>query len=303
MSAPDVGRPSAPVPGYREARRLRIVAARLATAVFAGAYRSAFRGRGIEFDEVREYQPGDDVRAIDWNVTARQGRPFIKRFVEERELTLIALIDRSPSMAFGTRRATKLETAVEACALLVFAALRSHDRTGLLAMGDGCLRYLRPGKGKRHTLRLIREATEPELAGLKSDGLKPALEHLDRVLKGRAVICIFSDFIDPLPVHALAALAARNDVVAVAVRDPVERELPNSGLLTLTDPETGAIACLDSGNRAVRGTYRALAERRRAERRSEISGAGADYLELDVRHSPWHPLIEFFRGRCRGRRA
>ena len=285
----------------REVRRLQITASRLATAIFAGEYRSAFRGRGIEFDEVREYQPGDDVRSIDWNVTARQGHPFIKRFVEERELTVVLLVDRSPSMQFGTVRSTKFETAAEACALLAFAALRSHDRTGLLSMGDGRLRYLPPGKGKRHTLRLVREITAPEREGSEGSGLEQALEHLDRVLKGRAVVCLFSDFIEPVPFRSLASLSSRHDVVAVAVSDPAEKELPDSGLILLSDPETGSISALDSNDPSTRRTYRALTEQMRTERKREVSRSGARYLELGTQTPPIHALIDFFQGKYRRR--
>jgi len=286
----------------RAVRRLQIKASHLATAVFAGEYRSAFRGRGIEFDEVREYQPGDDVRSIDWNVTARQGRPYIKRFVEERELTLVMLLDRSPSMDFGTIRSTKLETAAEACALLAFAAFRSHDRTGLLSMGDGSLRHLHPGKGKRHSLRLVKEATEPGPAGSIGNGLGEALDCLGRFLKGRAVVCIFSDFIEPVPFNALALLAARHDVVAAVVSDPAEHELPDSGLVTLADPVTGSRVCLDSSAPDTRTRYRELVDKRRLERKREISRAGAGYFELGTQVSPLHTLIGYFRDRCRGRR-
>lgn len=296
-----------PDPGHacsqgKEVRRLQITASRLATAIFTGEYRSAFRGRGIEFDQVREYQPGDDVRSIDWNVTARQGCPFVKRFVEERELTLIMLIDRSPTMDFGTVRTTKLRTAAEAAALLAFAALRSNDRTGLLSLGDGSLRYLGPGKGKRHTLRLVREAMEPAIAPLAGCGLQEALDHLDRLLKGRAVVCIFSDFIEPLPFRALASLAARHDVIAVALSDPAEHELPDAGLVMLGDPVTGTSVCLDSSDRATREGYRLLTESSRRERKQEIMRAGAGYLDLGTPVSPLHALIGYFRDRCRGRR-
>lgn len=286
----------------KEVRRLQITASRLVTTLFAGEYRSAFRGRGIEFDQVREYQPGDDVRSIDWNVTARQGCPFVKRFVEERELTLIMLIDRSPTMDFGTVRATKLRTATEAAALLAFAALRSNDRTGLLSLGDGSLRYLGPEKGKRHTLRLVREAMEPTIAPLAGCGLQEALNHLDRLLKGRAVVCIFSDFIEPLPFRSLASLAARHDVVAAALSDPAEHELPDAGLVMLGDPMTDARVCLDSSDRATREEYRLLIETRRRERKQEIMRAGAGYLDLRTPVSPLHALIGYFRDRCRGRR-
>ena len=212
------------MPDARAVRRLQITCSRLATAIFAGEYRSAFRGRGLEFDEVREYEAGDDIRSIDWNVTARQGRPFIKRFVEERELTLLMLLDRSSSMDFGTVRATKLEAATEACALLAFAALRSHDRMALLTFGDGEIRYLPPGKGKHHALRLIRTAMTPTGSGIHATSLTEALDYSQRVVRERSLVCIFSDFIKPLPSRYLAAVAARHDTVAVAVSDPFEHQ-------------------------------------------------------------------------------
>lgn len=283
----------------KSVRRLQITASRLATTVFAGEYRSAFRGRGLEFDEVREYQPGDDVRSIDWNVTARQGRPFVKRFVEERELTLIMLLDRSPSMNFGTIRTTKLQAATEACALLSFAALRSHDRIALLTFGDGELRYLSPGKGRRQTLRLISDAMTPATGEEEGAGFVAAIDRLSRVARGSALICIFSDFIDPVPVRELAAVAARHDVVAVSVSDPAERELPAAGLLRLIDPETGLSATIDSGSQTVRDNYRQMAAGRCVQRKEHIVSAGADFLELGTQTSPLHPLMQFFSSRKR----
>lgn len=289
------------MPEARAVRRLQISSSRLATALFAGEYRSAFRGRGIEFDEVREYEAGDDIRSIDWNVTARQGRPFIKRFIEERELTLLLLLDRSASMDFGTIRGTKLDTAVEACALLAFAALRSHDRMALLVYGDGEIRYLPPGKGKRHVMQLIRTAMTPACAGQSATGLAEALDHLRRVIRGRSLTCIFSDFIDPLPSRTLAATTARHDTVAVFVSDPVEHELPSAGLLHLVDPKSGAVRLIDSGNHAVRDSYRRLAAQRLAERREAIAATGATLLEIGTRIPPLYSFMRFFRGRRQGR--
>lgn len=283
--------------GNQSVRRLQIRASRLATAIFAGEYSSAFRGRGIEFDEVREYQPGDDVRSLDWNVTARQGRPYIKRFVEERELTLIMLLDRSPSMNFGTVRSTKLQTATEACALLAFAALRSHDRIALLTFGDGELHYLPPAKGKRQTLRLISDAMTPASGDKQGADIATAIEQLRLVSRGGALICIFSDFIGPVPVRELAAVAARHDAVAVCVSDPAEHELPEAGIMQVFDPECGLRAMIDSGSQAVRNNYMQMAARRRVHRKEYIASTGADYLELDTRTSPLHPLMQFFRSR------
>ena len=285
------------MPETRAVRRLQITSSRLATAIFAGEYRSAFRGRGIEFDEVREYEAGDDIRSIDWNVTARQGRPFIKRFVEERELTLLLLLDRSASMDFGTVRCTKLDTATEACALLAFAALRSHDRMALLTYGDGELRYLPPGKGKRHALQLVRTSMTPADPGKHSANLAEALDYLLRVVRGRSLVCIFSDFIDPLPSQSLAAIAARHDTVAVSVSDPIEHRLPAAGLLRLADIESGVFRLVDSGNQAVRDSYQRLAACRQEGRRQAIAATGSACLELETRIPPLYPFMNFFHSR------
>jgi len=284
----------------RAARRLQIKASRLVTSIFAGEYRSAFRGRGMEFDEVREYQVGDDIRSIDWNVTARQGRPFIKRFVEERELTLILLLDRSPSMDFGTVRGTKRDAAAEVCALLAFAALRSRDKLALLSFGDGPPRYLRPAKGRRQALRLIGDAMAPAAAGKTVAGLAEALDQLGRVTCGRALVCILSDFLDPLPVNLLAAVAARHDTVAVAISDPAEHELPAAGLLRLVDPESGAVHLVDTGSPRVRQRYRTLAANRVAARKALLISTGAGFLEVGTQTSSLHPLMQFFLNRRRG---
>lgn len=283
------------------ARRVQLTTSRLANAIFVGAYRSGFRGRGIEFDQVREYQPGDDVRSIDWNVTARQGRPFIKSFVEERELTLLLLLDRSASMDFGTVRATKLDTAIEACSLLTLAALRSHDKIGLLTFGDGELRFLPPGKGRHHAMRLIHTAMTPAAPVAQAAGLGDALDHLTHAIRGRVLACIFSDFIDPLPARSLAAVAARHDTVTIAVSDRTERELPAVGLLRLVDAETGGIRLVDTDCDAVLTTYRLQALRRATERREELAAAGTAHLELCSQTPPLYPLMRFFSSRQKGR--
>ena len=288
------------MPAARAVRRLQITSSRLATAIFTGEYRSAYRGRGIEFNEVREYEPGDDIRSIDWNVTARLGRPFIKRFVEERELTLILLLDRSASMNFGTIRATKLEAATEACSLLAFAALRSHDRMALLTFGDGEIRYLPPGKGKRHVLQLIHNAMTPRETGENAAGLGEALEHLQRVIRGKALIFIFSDFLDPLPAGSLSMAAAKNESVAVAVSDQMENDLPNAGILRLADSESGLLSLVDSSHCSVRACYKKLAAQRQAECKQALAATGSAFLELSTKILPLYPLLRFFRSRQRG---
>jgi uncharacterized protein (DUF58 family) len=289
-----------PVP--QTVRGLQIKAARLTTGIFAGEYLSAFRGRGIEFEEVREYQPGDDVRTIDWNVTARLDRPYVKRFVEERELTLMILLDRSPSMLFGTRRATKLQTAVEAVSLLAFAALRSNDKIGLMTYTDRVESYLPAAKGKRHVMRLVHQAlsTPCSSGGACMDA---ALMQLGTLLKGRVLLFVVSDFHDPIPLLPLAQAALRHDIVAVAVSDPAEQKLSAIGLITLVDPETGSECLVDSADAAVCDRYRRLAAGRQGQIRQKLAAAGAELLELDTGTSPLQPLIRFFRNRSRHRRG
>lgn len=293
--------PSGQVNRHQAIHRLQIKASRLATGIFAGEYLSAFRGRGIEFEEVREYQPGDDVRTIDWNVTARLDRPFVKRFVEERELTLLLLLDCSASMDFGTIRTTKLETAVEATALLAFAALRSNDKVGLITYGGRQMTYLPPAKGKRHVMRLVHQSLAPP-EGSGDAGLEGVLTRLQQIVTGRALIFIFSDFLDPLPLMPLAAASAKHDVVAVPVSDPAERELPAIGLMQLNDPERGISRLVDTSSQLVRDRYRLLAAERQGQLRNLLASAGAEMLDLDTRTQPLHPLIRFFRNRGRQRR-
>jgi uncharacterized protein (DUF58 family) len=292
---------SGPIPETRAFRRLQIICSRMVTAIFAGEYRSAFRGRGIEFDEVREYEAGDDVRCIDWNVTARQGRPFIKRFVEERELTVTIFLDRSASMDFGTVRSTKLYTAIEAFGLIAFAALRSHDKIALLTYGDGDMSYLKPGKGKRHTLLLIRTAMAPINRSSQSNNLAEALDYFQRVNHGRSLVCIFSDFIEPIPARSLAATAAGNDTVAVVVSDPAEHQLPTAGLLRLADAESGKIRLIDSDNLKVRDSYIRQTARMHLERKNSIIATGTALLELGTQTPPLYTLMRFFNSRKRGR--
>ncbi len=281
-------------------RGLQIKASRLTAGIFAGEYLSAFRGRGIEFEEVREYQPGDDVRTIDWNVTARLDRPYVKRFVEERELTIMILLDRSPSMQFGTRRATKLQTAVEAASLLAFAALRSNDKIGLITYSDRVETFLPAAKGKRHVMRLVHQALSTP-CGSGGAGMEAVLLQLGTVLKGRALLFIVSDFHDPIPLLPLAKAALRHDVVALSLSDPAEMELPAIGLINLVDPETGSECLVDSASSRVRDRYRLLAAIRHGEIRQQLAAVGADILNLNTSIAPLHPLIRFFRSCLRQR--
>jgi uncharacterized protein (DUF58 family) len=278
-------------------QRLRVISSRLVTGRFAGEYRSAFRGRGIEFEEVREYQPGDDVRGIDWNVTARSGRPFVKQYAEEREMTVMLLLDRSASLAWPSPSGAKGRTAAEICALLAYAAMRSNDRVGLLGFSDRIEHYLPPAKGTRHVQRLVSELGRPP-RGRGSD-LAGALDYLARVQRRLSILVIVSDFLASDFRLPLIAAARRHDVVAIAPVDPLDEQLPNAGLLDLADPETGARRLTDSGNARVRAAWAAHATRRREELKALFAGVGVEHLRVATDTPPVDALTRFFLDRQR----
>lgn len=244
-----------------QVRRLTIRSRRAVEEVFSGAYRSAFRGQGLEFAEVREYVPGDDVRAIDWNVTARAGKPFVKQFHEERELTVIVAIDLSGSLAFGSGSRIKRETAAEAGALVALAAARNRDHVGLLLFTDRIELYLPPSKSRARALRLVREMVAFEPVGRGTD-LANALAFLGRVLRRRAILFVVSDWMAENFERPLRHLARRHELVSLEVSDPFETEPPAAGLVLTRDLETGGTAWLDFGARRPRSEWRALQSRR-----------------------------------------
>lgn len=262
-----------------QVRRLTIRSRRAVEEVFAGAYRSAFRGRGLEFAEVREYVPGDDVRTIDWNVTARAGRPFVKRYEEERELTVIVALDCSASLAFGSRGRTKRETAAEAGALLALAASRSRDRVGLLLFTDRIELYVPPSKVRARALRVVRELVAFEPEGRDTD-VGQALSFLARVLRRRAVIFLLSDWIAPPFDRELAFLGGRHELTVIEVRDPLEADWPATGLLTAQDLETGRERVLSVGSAAARSAYRAVRARHARETNDAFRLGRAARIEL-----------------------
>jgi uncharacterized protein (DUF58 family) len=294
-----------------EARRIQVRADRMVTDVMSGGYSSVFRGSGIEFDEVREFAEGDELRSVDWNVTARAGRPFVKKFVEERELTVLFLLDRSASMAFGTAppgrpRRTVATTAALFVGCVAFAAARNHDKAGLVTFTDRVERYVPAKKGRNHVLRLIREACEPPVPRSGS-ALADALDFAGRVQKKRAVVFVVSDFLTADAVAKLRLLAQRHDVIAVRIRDPfaagLDRvagdvgALPDAGLVHLADPETGATLLVDTASARVRTQVRA---RWRAERQALLDAcrrAGVDLLDVPTEGSVADPLVRFFRMR------
>jgi len=280
----------------RQVRRLEIATSRAVDEAFAGEYQSAFRGRGMEFDEVREYAPGDDVRTIDWNVTARTGRPFVKRYVEERELTVILAVDLSASGRFGSVEKSKHRTAAELCGVLAFAAARKNDRAGLLAFTDHIETFVPARKGRTHVLRILREVLNIQPRGAATN-IPGALDHLAHVLKKRAVIFLISDFLDEGYTTNLRLLARRHDVIALRITDPRERELPSAGLIDLLDPETNRVVIVDAGSRRVRAAWRRAAERRDERFRTEMARLGVDHATVETGRSYLPALLALFRKR------
>src|SRR5262245_22256556 len=266
--------------------------------MLGGEYHSVFKGTGIVFDEVRAYQPGDDVRAIDWNVTARMGQPFIKRYVEERELTVVLLVDASGSTLFGTRLQQKREVAAELAAVLAFSAIANNDKVGLVQFTDKVEHVVPPRKGTRHVLRLIRDVLfyQPKGVGTR---VAAALDHLNRVLRRRAVVFLLSDFLDRGYEKALKQAGRRHDLVAVRITDPREEELPPVGLVELEDAETGQRLLIDTSSPAVRAAHAARARTRREDVQQLTRSAGVDLVEVTTDGSHLDALIRFFRMRER----
>jgi uncharacterized protein (DUF58 family) len=283
----------------KQVRRIEIASARTATDVFAGAYQSAFRGQGIEFDEVREYTPGDDVRAIDWNVTARAGKPFMKRYIEERELTILLLVDTSASLRFGSVGRLESEIAAELCALLAFAAVRKNDKVGAILFSNGIDLHIPARKGRRHALRLVRELLTPPATAPRARGtdLAGALEYALRVQKRRAVIFVVSDFLDEGYEKALRAAASKHDVVACEIVDPRTLSLEPVGLVPFEDAETGAVRLIDTSNPRVRRALAACAASRREKLKKRLVSAGVDRIEVRTDESYADALVELFHRR------
>jgi uncharacterized protein (DUF58 family) len=282
----------------RRVRRLEIHTRKLVDESLAGSYHSVFRGRGMEFAEVREYEPGDDVRTIDWNVSARMGHPFVKKFTEERELTVFLAVDASASERFGTAAARKLELAAEVSALLAFSAIRNNDRVGLLLFTDRVETFVSPRKGREHGLRVLRELLAYEPAGRGTD-ISGALEVFRRVVTKRSVVFLVSDFQDDGYERILRVVSRKHDVVAIVVSDPREETLPNVGLVAVEDPETGERSVMDTGSAAVRRRYAAAATADRDRTRETIRRIGLDALELTTGEPYDLALVRFFRERAR----
>lgn len=285
-------------------RRIEIRTRHLVNESFAGEYHAIFKGRGMEFDEVRAYQPGDEVRSIDWNVTARMGEPFIKRYVEERELTVMLAVDASASGLFGTAGRFKRELAAELGAVLAFSAITNNDKVGLLVFSDQVELHITPRKGRKHVLRLIRDllAFTPQHRGTD---LLLALDRLNHTLKRRAIVFLISDFLLPQPEmqrayeRALVVTNRRHDLVAVSVTDPRECDWPDVGLVALHDAETGKRVWVDSGSAAWRQSFAVQSNARRVARDAAFTHAKVDHIPVTLGEDYITPLTAFFRARAR----
>jgi uncharacterized protein (DUF58 family) len=280
----------------REVRRLEITTRHLVRDIMAGEYSSAFRGRGVEFAEVREYQPGDDIRTIDWNVTARLGAAYVKRYLEERELTVLFVADRSASSGFGSVRRTKSDLTTEVCAVLALAAARNNDRVGAVFATDRVEHYVAPRKGRRQALRVISDLLSFQPSGSGTD-LGAALTYLEPMLHRRAVVFLVSDFLGTGYESPLGRLARRHDVIALQLIDPRERELPDIGLVTLWDPESGSWRVVDTGDLGLRERFRTRTAAFDATLERMLLESGADLLRLETGKSYAEPLLAFFRRR------
>ena len=333
MKEPSAGGGLLPADIVRQVKRIQLTTGRQVADVLAGAYVSVFKGRGVEFDEVRPYVPGDDVRTIDWNVTARVGAPYVKRYIEERQLTVMLLVDVSASLDFGSANRSKREAAVELSALLAFSAIENDDKVGLLLFQDHVDEYIPPRKGQKHALRVVREVLSwgsPALPGQKAptggNSLKDlprrvrelfvtlvvrrrrlrrvtdiaaALEFCRRVLPRRSILFLVSDYLDDGYLTVLSNANRKHDVVAVRITDARESAIESAGLVTLEDAETGARMLLDTNSPAVRAALRDDAQARTEALERDLRNVGVDLVTIDAAQSVVEPLVRFFRMRER----
>ncbi len=280
----------------KKVKQIQIRSSRLVNDVLAGEYVSVFKGRGMEFEEVREYQAGDDIRTIDWNVTARLGHPYIKRFKEERELTIMFLVDLSYSGEFGSVKQLKNEIATEICALLALSAVRNNDKVGLILFTDKIEKFVPPKKGKTHVLRVIREVLyyKPENKGTD---ISIALEYLLKVTKRKTVCFLISDFITEGFEHALRTANKRHDIIAASITDPRELEIPNVGFVELEDAETGEITLIDTSDREMMERFNRFNTNSMQDREKLFRGMGVDLIDVRTDKSYVEPIMKFFRTR------
>ncbi|NGP76738.1 DUF58 domain-containing protein [Balneolaceae bacterium YR4-1] len=282
----------------KKVRKIEIHTKGMVNNIFGGEYQSAFKGRGMEFSEVRAYTYGDDIRQIDWNVTARTGEPFIKMFEEEREQTLMLCVDISPSGIFGSRTQSKMELAIEICAVLAFSAIKNSDKVGLVLFTDVIEKVVPPKKGRIHVLRLIRELLTTEPEGTGTD-ISEALSYVNRLLNRRAIVVMASDFQDDNYDKQLKITNKKHDLVSIFINDKLEDELPDLGLIPLKDAETGQEVLVDTSSKKVRQTYqkRRLSEKKQI--RDQFLRMKIDTIELHTNESYVQPLMNFFHRRAR----
>ncbi|MCK9554766.1 DUF58 domain-containing protein [bacterium] len=283
---------------FKKVRQIQIYTTKMVDEVLSGAYKSVFKGKGIEFEEVREYVPGDDVRGIDWNVTARMGSPFIKLYVEERELTVMLLVDMSRSNKFGTRVQMKNELAAQLAAALAFSAIKNNDKVGLLIFTDKIEKYIPPKKGKKHVLRVIREILFFKPSGRKTD-LALAINFANKVLIKRSVMFVISDFYDAGYLKPMMISSKKHDVIAVHVRDYLEKSIPGAGIVQFEDAETGEIVLVDTNDQGFRRRYEEATTSEDRDLYRKIRSMNIDIIPVETGKSVLDPVEKFFRGRAR----
>jgi uncharacterized protein (DUF58 family) len=278
----------------KQVKQIEIRTRGIVNEVFSGEYHSVFKGRGMEFAEVREYNPGDDIRTIDWNVTARFGHPFVKIFEEERELTVMLLVDMSGSLVFGSVEKTKQRIAAELSAVLAFSALKNNDKVGLILFTDRIEKFVSPRKGKSHALRIVREVLSFEPQGNQTD-LRHALEYFNHTIKKKAIVFLISDYIDAGYDKILRIVGKKHDLIGIVLRDPREKELIDAGLIKFRDAETGEIRFVDTSDKGVRDAV--LEENRRwiEYRRHLFVSSRLDSIDIETSGSYVKPLVDFFK--------
>jgi len=280
-----------------DVRRLEIMTRRIVNNVMAGEYHSAFKGQGMEFNEVKEYSAGDDVRTIDWNVTARTGEPFVKRYIEQRELTVIFAVDVSASQMFGSLKRRKRSLAAIITAVLAFSAIRNNDRVGLMLFSDKVECYVPPKKGRKHALRVVRDLIrQPESQGTD---ITLALQTLNRLQRRKSIVFLLSDFQQPDIRRALSVTRSRHDLIAISITDPREITIPAVGLVTLEDAESGERFVIDTSSRKVREELQARLKTRRDEARRLLSSLKIDHIELRTDEDFASPIVAFFTTRIK----
>ena len=280
----------------KKVRKIEIKTKGLSNHIFAGEYHTAFKGKGMAFSEVREYQLGDDVRTIDWNVTARYNNPFVKIFEEEREMTVMLLVDISKSGKFGTQQKTKKEIATELSAVLAFSAIQNNDKIGVIFFTDIIEKFIPPKKGKSHILRIIREllAFEPEKSGTN---ISAALEYFSSVIKKRSVCFILSDFLDKDFTKPLQIANKKHDIIAVQIHDKREEDLPNVGMIKMLDSESERSSWIDTSSRKIRMKFGNNSKKRAEQLKQDFLFCGVDHININTADSYIKPLINFFKQR------